>query len=47
MVRFDAFTVIDLSSIPGFGNKIPQAIWCDQTEGREMVTNFNYKKNKV
>lgn len=28
--RFSAFTVIYLSSIPGFGNKIPQATWCDQ-----------------
>ena len=33
VVRFNAFTVIDLSSIPGWGNKIPQATWCDQKGG--------------
>ena len=27
-----AFTAVGLGSIPGWGTKIPQAMWCSQTK---------------
>ena len=41
-LRLGAFTAVALSSVPGWGTKIPQAVWCSQKKKK-----FIFVKNKT
>ena len=42
-LRLGAFTAVALSSVPGWGTKIPQAVWCSQ----KKKIHFCKKQNNV
>ena len=41
-LRLGAFTAVGLSSVPGWGTKIPQAVWCSKKKKK-----FIFVKNKT
>ena len=43
-LRLGAFTAVALSSVPGWGTKIPQAVWCSQ---KKKKIHFCKKQNNV